>query len=639
MANLFDAALQPCVRLMQNLRLPAKFLLISVAFIVPLSVTLHAVVGYANDGLQFAHQERLGVTYIKTINEALHSALEARSSNIGTHDNTRGIAALQAVAAQDTNDELKIRQAINALSGTNSNDQFIETLLELTDQVADNSNLMLDPDLDSYYTMMVAVHYSQHEMALATSLGEQLAGIGAGAIAPQSLARIQDLATRMTIVNEDAKDALQRITLANPPVGAQLNGGSWHGAIQKLLDSTHDAEMGNATGASNIRFLVDAAEQESYLMNGRALEALDRLLASRIGVFQSRRNNSLLLALAGLVVSAYLIVGFYLSNQGGFRALATRMQKMASGDLTVNYPARGSDEIGVLINAFNDSRAQLQVLVERIHHAADTISTAGREISSANMDLAQRSSAQAAVIDETANRVAQITEKVQSNLDAASNANQIAREAQSAAGNGKVVVDSVVTTMDAMTGSSKRIGAIIDVINEIAFQTNLLALNAAVEAARAGEQGRGFAVVAGEVRNLAQRCATAANEITHLIKASVGDVDKGVAQVANAGASMQEILAAVGSVSNIMNDMTDASKAQIQAIRGIDTAVGKINDDAQQNAAIVEETAAAAGLLREQVAVLIESVTHFTLGAETTGPQLSPLPDSHATPDQLRQVA
>lgn len=616
MSGILSKALRPGAHLMMQLRLPVKFLIISAAFIIPLSITLYAVVAYANDGIRFARHERTGVSYIKAINEVLRPALEARANNLGTHDNARGIAALQAVAAQHRDDELKVQADINELGQKTGNDQVIEALLELTDRVADNSGLMLDPDLDSFYTMMVAVHHSQHQMVAATSLGVQLADIGPNGISPQSLAGIHDLATRIAVTDKDAQDALQRIAQSNSALGAQLDGKSWHQAMQSLLEAARDTGVGGMPDAARIRLLVDATEQESFRINDRALQALDALLATRIEGFQNRRDGYLLLAFAGLLLSAYLITGFYLSNQNGFQALVTRMQKLACGDLTVNYPARGRDEIGVLINAFNDSRAQLRGLVERINHAADTISTAGREISSANMDLAQRSSAQAAVIDETANQVKQVTDKVQANLAAAGNANQIVSAAQNAAGNGKAVVDCVVATMDAMSGSSKRIGAIIDVINEIAFQTNLLALNAAVEAARAGEQGRGFAVVAGEVRNLAQRCASAANEITHLIKTSVDDVNKGVNQVAKAGASMNEILEAVLSVSAIMSEMAGASRAQIQAITSIDSAIGRINDDAQQNAAIVEETASAAGLLREQVDSLMESVQHFTTDLE-----------------------
>jgi methyl-accepting chemotaxis protein len=346
------------------------------------------------------------------------------------------------------------------------------------------------------------------------------------------------------------------------------------------------------------------------------------------------------LTLGSLLVTGYLICAFYVCDARGFEALITRMKKLATGDLTTNYPAQGSDEIGVLINSFNDSRASLQQMVHRIHHAADTISTAGHEIAAANMDLSQRGSTQSAVIGETFERVKEISEKIQTNLDGTGNANHIAEDAFTATQRGKTVVDSVVHTMDAMTGSSKRIGAIIGVINEIAFQTNLLALNAAVEAARAGEQGRGFAVVAGEVRNLAQRCATAANEITALIKNSVDEVNKGVSQVATAGKSMDEILAGVHSVSEIMGNMTRAGKTQADGIKVIESAVQKIDDDAQQNAALVEQTASAAELLRQQVAVLMESVGHFTLGGEqAVGFESPPVHTQSAAPDEISQAA
>jgi methyl-accepting chemotaxis protein-1 (serine sensor receptor) len=626
MLETIEKFVQPGMRIMRQLPLSLKFAVITGGFMLPLGIALYAVNGYAKGNIEFAANELRGTEYLKLFNSLLNH------STVNSHD----LMAAEQLRMQD-DDSLKIGVALDSLT-KHSDLQLADAWIDLYTDIGDNSQLILDPDLDSYYTMAVVVDYGPKLMAASKALGMKL---GSGSSDPANVADIRYLETRVKDLQSRIQQAIQRAGKANTTLVAQLNSSEWQASTNKLLTHIDAVLSGNNSGAAQANSLSADASLETLQLVNKNLDVLSELLQRRIDGLAARRNSIVLLALSCLVVCCYLVTSFYFSDRRGFAALKSRMDKLASGDLTVNYPARGGDEIGLLINAFNDSRAQLQVLVERIHHAADTISTAGREISSANTDLADRSSAQAEVIDETAHRIKQVTDKVQANLQAASNANAIAREAHSAAGNGKVVVDSVVVTMDAMTGSSKRIGAIIDVINEIAFQTNLLALNAAVEAARAGEQGRGFAVVAGEVRNLAQRCATAASEITLLIKASVDDVDKGVGQVAKAGAAMNEILASVKSVSAIMSDMTEASKAQINAITGIDDAVSKINADAQQNAAIVEQTAAAADLLREQASVLVESVGHFTLGSEqNTRPLSHEIPTiSHDAPAPLRHVA
>jgi len=261
------------------------------------------------------------------------------------------------------------------------------------------------------------------------------------------------------------------------------------------------------------------------------------------------------------------------------------------------------------------SRRELFNLVQGINLAADSIQSAGSEIAAANTDLARRTSEQSAVVSATASEAVEVTRKVVANLRSATNANQISRETFKAAESGQKIMEGVVTTINAMKSSSTKIGAIIGVINEIAFQTNLLALNAAVEAARAGEQGRGFAVVAGEVRGLAQRCATAANEIAQLIRTSATDVELGVSQVASAGSSMDGILKSVHTLSDVIGEMVDAGQAQSSGIERIRSAINKIDNDAQQNAAMVEQTSAAAEQLKDQVSTLMESINGFELGS------------------------
>ncbi|WP_161966001.1 methyl-accepting chemotaxis protein [Steroidobacter cummioxidans] len=355
----------------------------------------------------------------------------------------------------------------------------------------------------------------------------------------------------------------------------------------------------------------------------------DEPLASRIEGLRQQRNVLLGSTLLGLLLAVYLIVAFYWSNMRGFDALMTRMRRLAQGDLTTTYPARGTDEIAQLLNAFNGSREQLQTLVLRIREATSEIDTAGQQIASSNDELAQREASQSSAVRTTAERAQQVQGNVQRNLDNALQGERLSSDARGVASRGNRAVGQVVQTMQAITSSSRKIGDIIGVIDEIAFQTNLLALNAAVEAARAGEQGRGFAVVASEVRNLAQRSATAANEIKKLIGASIEDVQKGAALVNGAGDTMKEILASVESVSHIMQEIATASRTQSDDIAQLHEAIDRIDGETHQNAARVEETAAVAQSLRSQVESLLDAVGMFRLSGDVARSRAR---TSHAAP-------
>jgi methyl-accepting chemotaxis protein len=303
---------------------------------------------------------------------------------------------------------------------------------------------------------------------------------------------------------------------------------------------------------------------------------------------------------------------------------------VASGDLSSTIVVTSTDETGQLIESLRAMNESLQQIVGKVRAGTDTIATASSEIAAGNLDLSSRTEQQASALEETASSMEELTTTVKQNADNARQANALADSASAVAKQGGEVVARVIETMNSIDDSSKRIVDIISVIDGIAFQTNILALNAAVEAARAGEQGRGFAVVASEVRNLAQRSATAAKEIKSLIADSVQKVDIGSELVIEAGATIERIVHSVRQVNDIMAEISTASIEQEQGIGQINQAITEMDTVTQQNAALVEESAAAAQSLQAQSSGLVELVSVFKLAAGSK---------HQATPAPQRKIA
>ena len=295
------------------------------------------------------------------------------------------------------------------------------------------------------------------------------------------------------------------------------------------------------------------------------------------------------------------------------------------GDLSSQIVLRGRDEVTRLMLSLQRMTSSLVQILGKVNDSAATIETATREIASGNLDLSSRTEAQAGSLEETVTAMGQLTTTVKQNADNARQADELAQSASGVAGQAGKVVDEVILTMEAINASSLKIVDIISVIDGIAFQTNILALNAAVEAARAGEQGRGFAVVAAEVRTLAQRSASAAREIKELIDDSVGKVASGSRLVTQAGHTMEEVVASVRRVTGIVTEISAASREQSEGLQQISQAISAMDEGTQQNAALVEQAAAASQSLQDQAVNLAQVVGVFRLRrqAQLTGEEIA----------------
>ncbi len=420
-------------------------------------------------------------------------------------------------------------------------------------------------------------------------------------------------------VNEEATEAedkaqLERIAQARKVVLDTI------GQTQQLR-TAGDIEAAKKLVDEKLRPAADTylAQQEKYVDMQK-----ERLVALRADK-QAQLDHALWVggAIALLVIMAGLyfssrIVGSVVRPLHDAVALA---QAIAKGDLSMRMqPSQRQDELGRLLQALASMSERLRQLVSEVRTGVGSISTASGEIAMGNQDLSQRTEQTASSLQETSARMGQLTDAVAQAADTANQANQLASSAATAATHGGQVVDQVVDSMQKITDSSRKISDIISVIDGIAFQTNILALNAAVEAARAGEQGRGFAVVATEVRSLAGRSADAAKEIKSLITASVESVEAGFSLVEEAGRSMGEIVSSVRRVSDLVAEISLSAGEQREGIVKVNGATSQLDQMTQQNAALVEEGAAAAAALRDQAQRLNEVVSVFQIGEALSQP-------------------
>ena len=402
--------------------------------------------------------------------------------------------------------------------------------------------------------------------------------------------------------------------------------------VVALADSSQEKE-----GADYLRLKVQGL-QDAWFKSIQGMIDLQELQNRHsVEAMQAQYTRTLLILLAAtLAALAAGVLSAWLVTRSIVKPLNEAVQaarQIADGNLGQTISAKGKDETAQLLQALGSMNANLLHIVGQVRIGTDTIATGSTEISSGNMDLSARTEQQASALEETASAIEQFSSTVKQNAENARQANQLATSASQVAISGGKVVSDVVTTMDEINASSRKIVDIISVIDGIAFQTNILALNAAVEAARAGEQGRGFAVVATEVRALAQRSAAAAKEIKQLIDSSVSQVDAGSNLVEQAGTTMNDIVQSVKRVTDIVAEISAASQEQSIGIEQINLAITQMDVVTQQNSALVEQAAAASQSMQEQASKLSGVVGIFKLGRDQQ--RVIALPAINITPSRL----
>ena len=399
-------------------------------------------------------------------------------------------------------------------------------------------------------------------------------------------------------------------------------------------------ELSRKNEQAQARELLEGDAQRTFETMSKVLDQLVELNQTGARSAAEASESAYLMARNAMVIAAALglamavTAGLWLmrSITGPLQQALQATHRVADGDLSCVIEHQSQDESGQVLQALQQMQTSLEGVVTKVRDNADSVATASQQIANASQDLSSRTEEQASALEETAATMDELAATVRANTENAQQADQLARSASAIAVQGGEVVGKVVTTMQNINASSRKISDIIGVIDGIAFQTNILALNAAVEAARAGEQGRGFAVVASEVRSLAQRSAEAAKEIKTLISRSVEQVSHGTDLVDQAGKTMGEIVGSIRRVSDIVTEITTATQEQSLGIQQVGQAISQLDQTTQQNAAMVEESAAAAETLKDQAMQLVQTVAVFRLSG-------TPSTRASAMPAAPRQTA
>ncbi|UCU99139.1 methyl-accepting chemotaxis protein [Acidovorax radicis] len=641
--------------LLHRLNLLEKFLILGTIGLMMSALPTYLTVSDSLHAIGHARQEAQGAAPAQALTRLVQVVQVHRGLSAGMLGGDEGLAARRPAARDAVNTALgdvsarfaaakvpaaqmtawtqaqqtwrTLEQAVAARSieqaqSTAQHTQLIADLLQLNEALVHAYGLQLDPDADTHALI-------QASLAQAPMLGEKLgmlraqgaSALGKHELTPQGKGQLLVLQQRVAELQADTFRGLDRALQGNAQLQRALGSSAQavQGQIQQTLQMA-ERDVINATEltlASKDYFdtftrTIDALNA----LNSQSMDSLDQALQARVSDLQRGLMWIALALVVTLSATSAVALVFVRSMTGPLSQAVALSRAVAQGDLSGAPIAHGTNEVGQLLQALLQMRTQLTDVVRNVRGGSESVASASVQIAQGNTDLSARTESQASALEETAASMEQLNATVRQNADSAQQASQLAASASTVAVQGGEVVAQVVDTMHGINDASRKIADIIGVIDSIAFQTNILALNAAVEAARAGEQGRGFAVVASEVRSLAGRSAEAAREIKSLISASVERVEQGSALVDRAGATMNEVVGAIRRVTDIVGEISAASHEQSLGVAQVGEAVTQMDQVTQQNAALVEEMAAAASSLKSQAEDLVQVVSVFRLGDE-----------------------
>ena len=627
--------LTPGIALMSRLKYAWKFGLISLIFMLPITLLAYFFISEVNGGIRFAEKEQHGVAYLLPLKEVLSDMQQHRGMAAAMLNGDASFVSKleekqkhlqEQIAKLDAEDrqhgeELGVAGSWKAVkdewqglrgkvAGFTPKESFaahtalIAKVTALMTAVADGSNLTLDPDLDSYYLMDAIV---TRLPAMSETLGQARA-VGAGAAARGGEPVIEER-IRLSVMQSGIRELLSSVEHSvatagstNPALGQRL-AADMEGvkSVTNSFLQTLDQKLIRADKISiePKTYFAEATAtiDQAFKLYDRLTPELNNLLQTRIDGHVWRRTLVLAFLAVVLVVAFYLYAAFYASVLRTVNSLNGATRAMAEGHLDVKADDSGKDELAQTAENFNAMTVKLAQLIGEVRSSADALSSASEEVSATAQSMSQASSEQAASVEETSASVEQMSASINQNAENAKVTNGMAESASKQANQGGTAVKATVTAMNTIAGK-------IGIIDDIAYQTNLLALNAAIEAARAGEHGKGFAVVAAEVRKLAERSQVAAQEIGELASSSVSQAEQ-------AGKLLEEMVPSINRTSDLVQEIAAASNEQSSGAMQINTAMNQLNQITQQNASSSEELAATAEEMSGQAENLQQLVSFF----------------------------